>query len=192
MPSGLGVDDGRRDGIVLDADLTVTFGGVKPGLLLPPGARAAGRVELVDLGLDLPGAPAVVRLEPADVADLWPVPAPDAHKYTRGVVGVVAGSRAYQGAAVLTTSAAVRAGVGMVRYLGDVGDVVVAAHPEVVVGPRARAGVGVRARGSPRTTPGSGDASSTRSSTCWSAARRPWSTRARSSCCPRASARTRC
>ena len=134
VPSGLGVDDGRRDGIVLDADLTVTFGGLKPGLLLPPGTRAAGRVELVDLGLDLSGAPGVVRLEPGDVADLWPVPAPDAHKYTRGVVGVVAGSRAYQGAAVLTTSAAVRAGVGMVRYLGDVGDVVVAAHPEVVVG----------------------------------------------------------
>ncbi|GEL96629.1 bifunctional NAD(P)H-hydrate repair enzyme [Cellulomonas terrae] len=134
VPSGLGVDDGRRDGTVLDADLTVAFGALKPGLLLPPGTHAAGRVELVDLGLDLPGAPAVVRLEPGDVADLWPVPTRDEHKYTRGVLGVVAGSRAYPGAAVLTTSAAVRAGVGMVRYLGDVGDVVVAAHPEVVVG----------------------------------------------------------
>ena len=134
VPSGLGVDDGRRDGTVLDADLTVTFGARKPGLLLPPGSRAAGRVELVDLGLDLTGPPAVARLEPADVADLWPVPASDAHKYTRGVVGVVAGSRAYQGAALLTTSAAVLTGVGMVRYLGDVGDMVVAAHPEVVVG----------------------------------------------------------
>lgn len=134
VPSGLGVDDGRREGVVLDADLTVTFGAAKPGLLLPPGARATGRVELVDLGLRLGGAPEVVRLEPADVADLWPVPAADAHKYTRGVLGVVAGSRAYQGAAVLTTGAAVRAGVGMVRYLGDAGDAVVAAHPEVVVG----------------------------------------------------------
>ena len=132
VPSGLGVDDGRRDGTVLDADLTVTFGALKPGLLLAP--RAAGRVELVDLRLDLAGSPAVVRLEPSDVAALWPVPTADSHKYTRGVLGVVAGSRAYQGAAVLTTSAAVRAGVGMVRYLGDVGDVVVGAHPEVVVG----------------------------------------------------------
>ncbi|MBO3101651.1 bifunctional ADP-dependent NAD(P)H-hydrate dehydratase/NAD(P)H-hydrate epimerase [Cellulomonas fengjieae] len=134
VPSGLGVDDGRREGVVLDADLTVSFGTLKPGLVLPPGARAAGRVEHVDLGLEPAGAPAVVRLEAADVADLWPVPAPDAHKYTRGVVGVVAGSRAYAGAAVLTTSGAVRAGVGMVRYLGDVADLVVAAHPEVVVG----------------------------------------------------------
>lgn len=134
VPSGVGVDDGRHGGSVLAADLTVTFGALKPCLVLPPASELAGRVELVDLGLDLAGGPAVVRLEPGDVADLWPVPARDAHKYTRGVVGVVAGSRAYQGAAVLTTSAAVRAGVGMVRYLGDVGDVVVAAHPEVVVG----------------------------------------------------------
>ncbi|MEZ0449399.1 bifunctional ADP-dependent NAD(P)H-hydrate dehydratase/NAD(P)H-hydrate epimerase, partial [Cellulomonas sp. ICMP 17802] len=134
VPSGIGVDDGRRDGVVLDADLTVTFGALKPGLLVSPASVAAGRVELVDLGLELDGPPAVARLEVGDVAGLWPVPAADAHKYTRGVVGVVAGSRTYQGAAVLTTSAAVRSGVGMVRYLGDVGDVVVAAHPEVVVG----------------------------------------------------------
>ena len=92
---------------MLDADLTVTFGGAQaraPAAARAPGA--AGRVELVDIGLDLPGAPAVVRLEPRDVAGLWPVPTADAHKYTRGVVGVVAGSRAYPGAAILATSAA--------------------------------------------------------------------------------------
>jgi len=52
------------------------------------------------------------------------------------VLGVVAGAPAYPGAAVLTVSAAVRAGVGMVRYSGpsDVGPEVVAARPEVVVG----------------------------------------------------------
>jgi len=134
VPSGIGVDDGTASGVVLDADLTVTFGCPKPGLLLPPAARRAGTVEVVDLGLALASAPSVARLEPHDVASLWPVPAPDAHKYTRGVVGVVAGSRAYPGAAILTTTAAVRAGVGMVRYLGDVGDAVVARNPEVVVG----------------------------------------------------------
>ncbi len=42
VPSGIGVDDGARAGAVLDADLTVTFGGAKAGLLLPPAARAAG------------------------------------------------------------------------------------------------------------------------------------------------------
>lgn len=46
--------------------------------------------------------------------------APHRHddKYTRGVLGVVAGSDAYPGAAVLTVEAAVRTGLGMLRYLG--------------------------------------------------------------------------
>ncbi|GIG19453.1 carbohydrate kinase [Cellulomonas chitinilytica] len=138
VPSGIGVDDGTRSGPVLDADLTVTFGAAKPGLLLPPAARSVGRVEVVDIGLGgLPeGArPHVVRLEVPDAAALWPVPVAASHKYTRGVVGVVAGTRSYPGAAVLATTAAVRSGAGMVRYLGDVGETVVAHRPEVVVGP---------------------------------------------------------
>lgn len=138
VPSGIGVDDGTWSGPVLDADVTVTFGAAKPGLLLPPAARAAGRVEVVDIGLGgLPegSRPHTVRLEPADAAALWPAPVAESHKYTRGVVGVVAGTRSYPGAAVLTTTAAVRSGAGMVRYLGDVGETVVAHRPEVVVGP---------------------------------------------------------
>ncbi|GEA82339.1 hydroxyethylthiazole kinase-like uncharacterized protein yjeF [Cellulomonas uda] len=134
-PSGIGVDDGSATGTVLRADRTVTFGAAKPGLLLPPAARLAGELEVVDIGLDLPGRPAIARLEGHDAAALWPVPGPAAHKYSRGVVGVVAGARRYPGAAVLATSAAVLAGVGMVRYLGDVADLVVARRPEVVAGP---------------------------------------------------------
>ncbi|ACQ81318.1 carbohydrate kinase, YjeF related protein [Beutenbergia cavernae DSM 12333] len=138
VPSGIGVDDGAVPGPVLVADRTVTMGAAKPGLLLPPAAGAAGRVEVVELGLDALAAepPDAVRLTGADVADLWPVPTADDHKYTRGVLGVVAGSGAYPGAAVLTTSGAVRCGVGMVRYLGStpVTAAVQARHPEVVAG----------------------------------------------------------
>jgi hydroxyethylthiazole kinase-like uncharacterized protein yjeF len=137
VPSGIGVDDGTLpDGPVLPADVTVTFGGAKPGLLLPPASRRAGRVHVVDLGLPLPERPAVARLADGDVADLWPVPGPEDHKYSRGVLGVVAGTPTYPGAAVLTVSAAVRAGVGMVRYVGPSGvaRAVLAARPEVVAG----------------------------------------------------------
>ena len=161
MPSGIGVDagdvptddddsggHGRRHadgrgvgtdalGIVLPADITVTFGTAKPGLLLPPAAGLVGRLHVVDIGLELAGArPVVARLEPDDVAGLWPVPRASSHKYTRGVLGVVAGTPAYPGAAVLTVSAAVRAGAGMVRFLGspDVTATVLAARPEVVAG----------------------------------------------------------
>jgi len=141
VPSGVGVDDGAVAGPVLPADRTVTFGAVKPGLLLPPAAGLAGEVSVVDIGLDLrpdgAGPSAVRRLEPADVGASWPVPGAADHKYTRGVVGVVAGTATYPGAAVLTTTAAVRTGAGMVRYRGsaEVGGRVLDARPEVVTAP---------------------------------------------------------
>jgi len=143
-PSGIGVDDGTLPGPVLPADNTVTFGAVKPGLALPPANRTAGRTHLVDIGLDFaanrpapsdgPPAPRIRRLEAADVAASWPIPGPSDHKYTRGVVGVIAGTNLFPGAAILTCSAAVLAGAGMVRYQGptDVARMVIAARPEVV------------------------------------------------------------
>ncbi len=81
--------------------------------------------------------PVVRRLEPADVAALWSVPGATDHKYTRGVVGVVAGTPTFPGAAVLVTTAAVRTGPGMVRYRGpdDATRAVLAARPEVVPAP---------------------------------------------------------
>ncbi|MGW8566461.1 NAD(P)H-hydrate epimerase [Isoptericola sp. NPDC055881] len=137
LPSGIGVDDGAVPGPVLAADRTVTFGAIKPGLLLPPAAAHAGEVSVVDLGLRPEGDPAVRRLAAADVARAWPVPGPADQKYSRGVVGVVAGTTTYPGAAVLATTAAVRAGAGMVRFRGSdgVGRPVLAARPEVVTAP---------------------------------------------------------
>ena len=136
LPSGIGVDDGTADDAVLTADLTVTFGAVKPGLLLPPASARAGRIELVDLGLDLEPPSAVSRLTAADLVDrgVLAAPAGAAHKYTRGVLGVVAGTQQFPGAAVLTVASAVHAGVGMVRYLGsrEVTAAVLAARPEIV------------------------------------------------------------
>lgn len=71
----------------------------------------------------------------ADVRRVWPVPGASDDKYSRGVLGVVAGSDAYPGAAVLVTNAAVRAGAAFVRYVGPLRaqDLVLARHPEVVV-----------------------------------------------------------
>ncbi len=135
VPSGIGVDDGALPGPVLRADRTVTFGAVKPGLLLPPAAHLAGRVDLVDIGLSLdPVAAAVRRLEARELAAEWPAPGPRDHKYTRGVVGVLAGSATYPGAGVLTCHAAALAGAGMVRLDGpaNVASHVLAVRPEVV------------------------------------------------------------
>lgn len=138
LPSGVAADSGETPAPHVVADVTVTFGVAKPCLLLPPATLAAGRVVGVDIGLGplLPPVPAVQRLTGLDAAALWPVPGPGDDKYRRGVVGVVAGSAGYPGAAVLACAGALRAGAGMVRYVGPgpAADQVRAHWPEVVVG----------------------------------------------------------
>lgn len=135
LPSGTGVDDGTVPGPVLPADLTVTFTCLRGAHLLPPAAPLCGRVVVADLGLPVPQVPALAQ-RPADAGLIRPlrVPGDTDHKYTRGVVGVWAGSETYPGAAVLATSAAVRTGAGMVRLAAPrrVEDLVLARRPEVV------------------------------------------------------------
>ncbi|MFT0846520.1 NAD(P)H-hydrate epimerase [Actinomycetaceae bacterium L2_0104] len=136
VPSGIGVDDGVVSGEVFRADVTVTMGAIKPGLLLDPGRRYAGEIVDVPLGLEahLPAEPALLSLGGADIADLWDFPGPDSHKYTRGVVGLMTGSPRYSGAALLTSDAALAGGCGMVRYAGPrpLTDLVISRHPEVL------------------------------------------------------------
>lgn len=115
VPSGVDADTGAVAGPAVRAARTVTFGSYKPGLLLARGH--VGRLELVDIGLDLPAAPVEV-LDAVDVARLLPSADRMSDKYSRGVLGVVAGSQTYPGAAVLCVGAAVRAGAGMVRFVG--------------------------------------------------------------------------
>ena len=139
-PSGVCVDAGEVDGAHVTADLTVTFGTYKPCHLLDPAASACGKVELIDIGLDLP-TPAIESLEAADVAALVPRPAPDVHKYTRGVVGLRVGSATYPGAALLAVAGANTGLAGMVRYVGTASEWVKRQHPEVVGDGQAQAWV---------------------------------------------------
>ncbi len=132
VPSGVDADTGAVDGEAFPAQHTVTFGAVKLGLVVGEGRAHAGVVHLVDLGLELP-APAARQLTDADVAALLPDPGAGDDKYSRGVVGVHAGSATYPGAAVLCTGAALRTRPGLVRYAGTAADGVRAAWPEAVV-----------------------------------------------------------
>jgi ADP-dependent NAD(P)H-hydrate dehydratase / NAD(P)H-hydrate epimerase len=134
LPSGVAADTGAVDGDAVRADVTVTFGLLKPGLVLGRGAELAGQVRLVDIGLSPAVDDAALRvLEASDVQAVLPVPSAADDKYTRGVVGVVAGSQLYGGAGVLCTGAAIHGGAGMVRYAGSAPDAIRARFPEVVV-----------------------------------------------------------
>ena len=63
------------------------------------------------------------------------LPAKSDHKYSRGVVAFLTGSKKFPGAALLSTEAALSTGVGMVRYLGakSVAKLVLLNTPEVVI-----------------------------------------------------------
>lgn len=107
LPSGVEADSGALLSPVPAADMTVTFGALKPAYRLMPAMASMGRVVLADLGLEANsdwfeiGEPALPPL------------APDAHKYTRGLVHALAGTM--PGAIALAANAAARSGAGYVR-----------------------------------------------------------------------------
>lgn len=137
LPSGVDANSGEVHWPVLDADVTVTFGGIKAGLLADPGEGCAGRVELVPIGIEQSlkrNSPELRRLTASALGALLPSPGRRAQKYSRGVLGVVAGSARFAGAATLCVHAAALSGVGMVRYLGpqSAAQLVLARTPEAL------------------------------------------------------------
>lgn len=137
VPSGVDVDSGAVDGPAVYADVTVTFGCLKPALVVGPAAPLAGEVEVVDIGLPwLDAPPAVWVPERADIVRWWPRPLVSSDKYTRGVAGLATGSLVFPGAALLSVAGALGGPAGMVRYAGMVGDDVARAYPSVVVARR--------------------------------------------------------
>ncbi|MHB1451088.1 MAG: NAD(P)H-hydrate dehydratase [Coriobacteriia bacterium] len=147
VPSGVDSDTGEVAGETVDADVTVTFSAVKPGVLIGRGAACAGDIVVADLGIDeyvreirggleLPGA--------AEARDIIPSPAPADHKGSRGRVAIVAGSDTYPGAAVLAVGGALRTGAGYVYAVGPrrVRDAVLAAWPSAITRPAEAATAG--------------------------------------------------
>ncbi len=116
VPSGVDADTGAAPAGSVRADLTVTFGGWKRGLLLHPGRQHAGRVVLGSLGPRYAAPDTGWRVLTATGAVPAPLE-PDADKRDRGVIAVVAGSEGMAGAAALCTRGALAAGGGLVTTL---------------------------------------------------------------------------
>ncbi len=116
IPSGIDALTGAVLGDVLHATATITFGALKPGLLLPPGSGCTGELQVADIGLgEAANAQARAHLvQSADVAGWLPRRDATAHKW-RSAVRVVAGSRSMAGAAALVAGGTLRAGAGMVH-----------------------------------------------------------------------------
>jgi hydroxyethylthiazole kinase-like uncharacterized protein yjeF len=116
VPTGLNSDTGAVDPLTVAADYTVTLGCSKVGLYAQPGARYAGRVQVVEIGIpaDLTADLPFELMTASGARALLPARPPDANKGTFGRVLVVAGSENYVGAAHLAAAGAYRVGAGLV------------------------------------------------------------------------------
>ncbi len=112
LPSGIDASTGEIAGVVVDADLTVTFHAPKLGLAVAPGRFHAGRVVVADIGLD--ETPTENRRATLALLDHVPRRAAGDTKYTAGSVLVIGGQPGMTGAACLSARAAFRADAGYV------------------------------------------------------------------------------
>lgn len=117
-PSGVDFTTGAVPGAAVRADLTVTFGWPKLGLLRHPARSLCGDIEVVEIGLPSPvPAPRARVITAAWIADLLGHRPANAHKGDAGYLTLVAGQPGMAGAAILAARAAIRAGVGIVRVV---------------------------------------------------------------------------
>ena len=137
VPSGVDASTGLTAGAFVRADLTITFGTVKRGLLR--NRDAVGAIACVEIGLgDAVNDPAVPELLDARGAlAAVPVIPASANKGTRRRLLVVGGATGMAGAAILAARGALRSGIGMVKVCVDQPSVaaVQAAEPAVLTTP---------------------------------------------------------
>ncbi len=115
LPSGLDATTGEVFTPCVQADLTVTVGAVKSGLVADTATPFVGRIALVSLpGLSLAEGDLASVITPSQLRHLLPIRGFDTFKGSYGRIGILAGSSGYLGAARLASSASVHAGAGLV------------------------------------------------------------------------------
>ena len=139
VPSGLNADDGKVCGVSIRADITVTFGFCKRGLVFVKGREYAGEVVTADIGIgrnSFPGETAGMFYYDENPRELLPPRDRSGNKGTFGKVLLVAGSHNMAGAAILAAKAAYRTGAGMVKVITSESNRVILqeAVPEALLG----------------------------------------------------------
>lgn len=117
IPSGLDADTGRIMGSAIQADHTITFIALKPGLLTLDGPDHCGIIHVADLGLavGVGNAPHGVLIGDGVLTHVLPPRPRNSHKGTYGSVGIIGGAHGMTGAALLAARAALKCGAGRVH-----------------------------------------------------------------------------
>ena len=118
IPSGVTASNGAVENNAVRADVTVTMGLRKIGLLTGQGGEVSGHIEVADLGIPLAiycnPRFSTMLVESDDVRRALPRRSLRAHKYSVGKVLMIAGSKGFTGAAAMAAMSALRAGAGAV------------------------------------------------------------------------------
>ena len=137
IPSGAECDTGKVLGCCFRADYTVTFEAMKPCHILPPTNAYCGRVEVLNIGID-----SDIMSTLTAVAEIIPEPTfkkrdKNAHKGTYGTALSLKGSYGMSGASVMSSLAALRSGIGIIKTAAvkENYTVIAAALPESVLIP---------------------------------------------------------
>ncbi len=148
IPSGVDASTGTVGNAAVKADLTVAMGLAKIGHYVGEGCDRSGAVHVADISLPPSlirvGRDAVLRVLEADVAGMLPPRPRTAHKYSAGKVLVVAGSRAFTGAPLMTAAAALRSGAGAVvlAFPSSIQHAIARRVTEVIMAPVRESGSG--------------------------------------------------
>ncbi|UCH63849.1 MAG: NAD(P)H-hydrate dehydratase [Fidelibacterota bacterium] len=138
LPTGLCTDTGQVWGGVVQADLTVTMGYPKLGLLINDGPDVCGRLVVADIGFDAAYfdevQPGIAQFTREDFAQAYRPPPRRTFKHRQGKTLVIAGSRGMTGAAVLAARAAILSGSGLTVAAcpASIQQLYVPAMPEVI------------------------------------------------------------
>ncbi len=140
LPTGLDSDSGKTDRDCVTADFTVTIGFAKAGLIADGALNHVGRMEVVPLHELRPSEKKTKEIvaSPPAFCGLLPRREYSAYKNQFGRIGVVAGSKGFVGAALMTSEGALRAGAGLVEVFvpEEIYEIVAAAAPmEAMVKP---------------------------------------------------------
>ena len=133
LPTGLDGDSGKADRDCVIADFTVTIGFAKRGLVADNALDFVGRLEVVPLpDLTAQGRPNALVATAPSLGPVMPRRKFSAYKNQFGRIGVVAGSKGFVGAALMTAQGALRAGAGLVEVFvpDEVYEIVAGAAPQ--------------------------------------------------------------
>ncbi len=118
IPSGVNGTTGEVENCAVCAEITITFGNLKSGLVCNKGRINSGALEVIDIGIPAEVTKKIksptLLIEQSDIQKILPKRSIFAHKYSVGKVFALAGSTGLTGAAAMCSTSALRAGAGAV------------------------------------------------------------------------------